>query len=315
MLCRGLLLFALLSGIVSPIAASEPQGLIAFSSRDEYGGYIYVMNADGTGHKRLSDGHQPAWSPDGERIAFWSGGGIYIMNRDGSGVALLADEVSECYGRPVFSPDGGQILFAGQLEDECFLFTMDAVPGTPASQIPLFPSDPKDHAYHGSPAWGPDGSILFEFGRPSQIGTPNTGNVYRANVDGSDIVMLSGGIGQNSAPAWSPDSNRIAFYSHRENGEGIYLIDPDGSNLQLLSPSWAIDWHPSWSPDGEWITFVSSQSRKSQDIFIMRADGSEVTNLTELRLEEDFDPAWSPVALPRLQTAVPEISWGHVKHR
>jgi TolB protein len=315
-----ILVAAVLAGLVNTLEASEPLGQIAFTSR----GAIHVMNADGTAQTRLADGYYPAWSPDGIRIAFWNRAGLSIMDRDGSSVVILSETIDWCGGRPAFSPNGQQILFAARAGEECFLYTMDAIPGSPARQIHLLPSDPNDSAYHGSPAWAPDGiSILFEFSRPSQYASrvpsaprlPATPDLYRASIDGSDIIRLTDGIGMNGSAVWSPDGNRIAFYSRRVDGEGIYVMNADGSHVQLLSPSWAIDWEPSWSPDGEWIAYGSNQSRKSQDIFIMRADGSGVTNLTESRPGEDQHPAWSPVALPPLPTAVQEISWGQVKRQ
>jgi TolB protein len=317
---RIVLVAAVLVGLLKTLEASEPSGQIAFTSR----GAIHVMNADGSAQTRLVDGVYPAWSPNGTRIAFWRRAGLSIMDRDGSSVVTLSEAIDWCGGRPAFSPDGQEILFAGRAGGECFLYIMDVIPSSPARQIQLLPSDQNDRAYHGAPAWSPDGSsILFEFSRPSQYESsvpgaprlPATPDLYRASIDGRDITKLTDDIGMNESAVWSPDGLRIAFYSRRVDGEGIYVMNVDGSNVQLLSPSWAIDWEPSWSPDGEWIAFGSSQSRQSQDIFIMRADGSGVTNLTESRPGEDQHPAWSPVALPPLLTAVPEISWGQVKHQ
>jgi Tol biopolymer transport system component len=75
---------------------------------------LYVMNADGSGQRRLvKSGVRPRWSPDGQQISFmrlrdgnWE---IYVMNADGSGQRRLAQHTWEA---PAWSPDGRKIAFA-----------------------------------------------------------------------------------------------------------------------------------------------------------------------------------------------------------
>ena len=90
---------------------------------------IYTMNPNGTGLVRLTDGFrttppsysiQPAWSPDGKKIAFVTDRGspgpgvglmeIYVMNVDGTGVARLTDNSANDW-HPSWSPDGTRIAF------------------------------------------------------------------------------------------------------------------------------------------------------------------------------------------------------------
>lgn len=294
-------------------ASAQPSGLIAYVSRVAGSPYnVHVMNPDGSGRRALAQGQSPSWSPDGERILYHGVGGIRVINRDGTGQQLLLE--AEGVANPVFSHDGQRIFFQWSQEGESFIHVMDAAPGAPPRQLPLFPSNPEDATFLGSPAPSPDGrTVAFLLSRPSRYGTRSITHLYLAAADGSNIRLIGGEVGTHDHPAWSPDGSRLAFYSRREDGEGIYVADARGESQVLLSVPWAIDWSPTWSPDGEWIAFASNQSRKSQDIFIMRPDGSQVTNLTRSDEHADHQPAWSPVALPPLPTAVVDTRWGQVK--
>ena len=82
---------------------------------------------------------------------------------------------------------------------------------------------------------------------------------------------------------------------------------------QDLQSAYSAPLNPTWSPDGGWIAFTSTQSSHSQDIFVMRPDGSGVTNLTQSDGSTDYEPVWSPVPLPAQPTVVFETSWGQIK--
>ncbi|KXK19858.1 MAG: WD40 domain-containing protein, partial [Chloroflexi bacterium OLB15] len=74
--------------------------------------------------------------------------------------------------------------------------------------------------------------------------------IYVMNADGSNVRRLTNTAGEDSQPAWSPDSTQIAFMSDRDGNREIYVMNADGSNVRRLTYDEAWDRTPAWSPDG-----------------------------------------------------------------
>jgi Tol biopolymer transport system component/tRNA A-37 threonylcarbamoyl transferase component Bud32 len=224
---------------------------------------IYVMNTDGSNQTNLTrnsaDDLGAAWSPDGTRIAFHSNRdgkyGIYVMNADGSGVTRLTDNPAADYA-PAWSPNGTQIAFVSTRDDNQEIYVMNA-DGSRQTRLTTNPGS--DFA----PAWSPDGTrIVFTSGHddPHPTSCSNTCNfqIYVMNADGSGLIRLTAGLMRGDSPAWSPDGKRIAFESERNHAD----IGACGLDCKF-------------------------------DIYVINADGSGLTNLTDNTLDSE-NPAWSP---------------------
>jgi TolB protein len=85
--------------------------------------------------------------------------------------------------------------------------------------------------------------------------------------------------GSNSAPAWSPDGNRLAVVLTRDGLSQIYSINADGTGAQRLTRSSGIDTEPVFSADGRFIYFTSDRGGGPQ-IYRMNPDGSNVARVT-----------------------------------
>lgn len=262
-------------GAISTAGAPAP-GKIAFASDRDGNLEIYVMDTNGSNVARLTDNPgpdiTPAWSPDGQRIAFGRPYPlrVYVMNSDGSGVTRLSDGAS-----PVWSPDGTRIAFEWQRE----IYLMSP---TGSNRIRLTDT-PEGYAF--SPVWSPDGTrIAFA---SSRIGQASDVELYTINADGSGLDRLTNDARQQSVtPTWSPDGTRIAFV----RGADIYAVNADGTNDGRLVEN---AHSPAWSPDGTRIAFVSERDG-NDEIYVMNADGSGQTRLTDNLAHDNF-PAWSPV--------------------
>jgi len=260
-------------------------GVIAFTSdRDDGEGDIYLMNADGSDQRRLTDDPAydawPVWSPDGSQLAFTSSRNgnpdIYVMDADGGDLRQLTEDQESDFW-PDWSPDGAQIAFVSRRDGNSELYVCDA-DGTNLQRLTTSPG------HEDFPAWSPDGTrIVF-----SRIEGNN--GTFVINADGSNEQRLL--EFPVLEPAWSPDGTRIAFGSDHEGFRAIYVTDADGSNIQKLSDSRAGENCPDWSPDGTQITFASWRDGDGE-IYVMTADGGDLQKLTDNRSEEEF-PAWRP---------------------
>ena len=189
--------------------------------------------------------------------------------------------------RPVWSPDGKQVIFSRHRGGKIGLAVMasdgSAEKTITAGKLPQYDA-----------CWSPDGARLA-FTHVPQSGTQGNLDVYLAMADGSEPKLFAGDRGKLSHeeyPAWSPDGKRIAFSSTFEGNQELYLAEVNGSNRTRLTNDPAFDAHPAWSPDGRKIAFATSRWGDFE-IGVVDADGGNLMRLTDSRGLDDY-PVFSP---------------------
>jgi len=256
------------------------------------GGDIVVVNVDGSGQRVVAQGIDPAWSPDGTQIAFtrWNEPkGIFVVNADGTGLRRVYD--IQYAKSPTWSPDGTKIVFAlkewrtvsgtrwrpGGLQETWELYVVNLLDGN----MERVPTDGELYAF--APAWSPLGTIAYK-GTRGLYGTSLGGQAWimygigRPNSpawspDGSRLAFMQ----------WQNDHWDI--FVMNSDGSGIAnLTQPD-----LFQPNPPDNVAPAWSPDGRYIAFLSNREGDGQwRIYVMNADGSGQRRLLDAPIQYDY---------------------------
>jgi Tol biopolymer transport system component len=207
---------------------------------------------------------------------------IYIMDMDGSNLKRLT-ETPGTERFPDWSPDGSKIVFLTNRDGNYEVYIMDK-DGSNQTRLTNTPED--EFIY---PAFSPDGSkIAFNSWR---IGLPN---IYIMDSDGNNQERLTNINDQDRAPSWSPDGKEIIFSSNMGGKMGIYAINIADSAVRKIINTSGDDKEPRFSPDGEFIVFPSDWEQYNSEIYVINADG---TNLTRLTFSPEgghtFSPRWT----------------------
>ncbi len=248
---------------------------------------LIVADADGYEPQTVLTSTQPlmspAWSPDGEKLAYVSFEGrrseVFVQNV-GSGEREKVASFEGINSAPAWSPDSRRLSITRSRGGQTDVFVLD-LNSRETRQVT------DSSSIDTEAVWMPDGrSLLFTSDR---AGGPQ---IYRVSADGSGTRRLTFEGNYNASPTVSPDGREIAMVHRKSDGRFAIAVQTiDGGNFRVLTPG-GQDESPSFAPNGAMVLYATrANGRSVLGTVSLFGDARQTMSTAGERIRE---PAWSP---------------------
>jgi gamma-glutamyltranspeptidase len=175
-----------------------------------------ILIASLTGHAQSPVGVQePAWSPDGRRIAVSYLDRLWTMTADGrQAKAITSGDAATIEREPAWSPDGDRIAFAADRGQGFDIFIVSLKNGVAASAPVAVTTTPGDERW---PSWTADGRLVFAHRDPGSPWDLFISSPIQNSTAWQQPIALTETTDSETYPRVSPDGTRVAFVSERDS--------------------------------------------------------------------------------------------------
>ncbi|MGH7541978.1 MAG: S9 family peptidase [Gemmatimonadota bacterium] len=272
---------------------------------DSWDSELWIMNADGSRNRFLTEGSSPRWSPDGTRIAYLAEGEpkgtqVFVRWMDAEGATSQITRVTESPSSIEWSPDGRSIAFVMLVpEKESWSIDMPGAPeGAEWTQAPRMIT--KTHYRQDRRGFMEEG-FTHLFVVPADGGTPRQLTRGDWNV-GARFSGLAFGAGID----WTPDGAEILFDGLMEespelDGFGqnyIYAVDVESGEVRQVVSEKGNWLGPVVSPDGSHVAFTgypfTLQTYTTSELYVAPVAGGAPTKISGDLDRDAGDLRWAP---------------------
>jgi dipeptidyl aminopeptidase/acylaminoacyl peptidase len=223
----------------------------------------------------VTGGEAPAWSPQGDRLAFLRGEGLWVRRlsngeeRRLADIAIFSPFTQAPVTTPSWSPDGREIAFVGP----GLKISVARADGSGVRKL----TSGLDRQV--SPSWSPDGDrIAFISDRGDSF------DIWSIEPDGTGTQRLTDRPQDDALPAWSPDGSRIAFVRETGTTYGealLWVMGRHGGAESIIGGDAHAFSQPAWSLDGQRIVYASGRECLRWGLYVIdfkTASQSRITN-------------------------------------
>jgi Tol biopolymer transport system component/DNA-binding winged helix-turn-helix (wHTH) protein len=230
---------------------------------------------------------QPAFSPDGKKIAFQSADStgtiteIWLMDSDGKNPSQLTSGGGL---NPGWFPDGSRIAFIARREDKIAYWSV-TVEGGKEKKLFDFGQDAIQTQL------SPDGKqVVFNSTKGETI------NVWMIPIEGGEAKQLTFDKEMAGFPYWSPDGKWLSLQIKRGGDANIAVMPSEGGEITQLTFDKGLSWLYDWSPDGDKIVFAGQRDGLWNIYWVSRStkEQKQLTHFTKLNSYVRY-PGWSPL--------------------